>query len=139
MHEREIFIPPQTLVHLSQLERPAQKGVSPIDPEKQLPEFVSPVGIVEDREGPAVADVFDELRRGDEILIQSKSERFIFLPHPGFRPTAILQRAIAGTADAAEIIRSRFGGGAIFQPHLMPPRNIEIVFVKEPAALAQFQ
>jgi hypothetical protein len=116
-----------------------QKGVSPIDAEKQLPKFVSPIRIVEDCKRLSIADVLDELHRTGEVLIQSKPKCFIFLPGPGLRPAAILWRTIAGTADAAGIMHLRLGGALLFQPHLMFPRNIEIVFVQEPASAAQPQ
>ena len=124
-----MFISSQALVCLPPLECPAEKGVSPVDAGKQFPKFIRSIRIVEDCKGPGVTDVLDEFQRTGEIFIQSKPERFIFLPDPGLRATAILWRASAGTADAAGIMRLRFGGGPLFQPHLMVPRNIEIVFI----------
>lgn len=73
-----MLISPQALVHLLPLERPAQKGVSPVDAGKQLPKFARPIWIVEDCKGPGVTDVLDEFQRTGEIFIQSNPERFIF-------------------------------------------------------------
>lgn len=60
-------------------------------------------------------------------------------PHPSLGPAAIFPRTVAVSSRACRIVSTRFDWLALLQPDLVPPGNVEVVLVKEPAAFAQLQ
>ncbi|WP_292153689.1 hypothetical protein [Mesorhizobium sp.] len=117
-----MFALPQAIIHFQPLERLAQQCSSAFDPKQQFLQFPSAVRIIEDREGPGVAEFRNEFQCSGEILMKVWPERLVPLPHPGFRSTTILRRTVAVAAPTRRIVSAgfdrpgvddAFGGGAI--------------------------
>src|SRR3954467_9602597 len=139
VHEVEVLAIPEPGVDRSARERPPLGLLARFAALDDLLQPPAGFFVVQQIRPAFLNDLADDLGPDLPVLQGIQRQHGVTFGHEASRPTAVLGRARTVAPDAARVGLAWLGRQMVLDPDLVPPRNVQVVLVGKPGALAQPQ